>query len=108
MAGGLLILVMPVAFVSRWTASGTLIGFYLLTRGLIKVGLIAALLKNQLWAYPASLVVLGLFILYQTYEILLHHSLIIVAITIFDLIVVYLIWREWGILREHMHRPATS
>jgi uncharacterized membrane protein len=83
-------------------ASGTVIGIYLLTRGLIKLGLVFALLKNQLWAYPASLVVLGLFILYQAYLIVLSHSLIIITITIFDLIVVYFIWREYGILREHL------
>jgi uncharacterized membrane protein len=54
--------------------SGTFIALYLLSRGLVKVVLIAALLKNQLWAYPASLVVLGLFTLYQLYQIATTHS----------------------------------
>lgn len=79
------------------------IGIYLLTRGLIKLGLVAALLKKQLWAYPASLVVLGLFILYQAYEFVVGHSILIAAITFFDLIVVYLIWREYAIIRRHAH-----
>ena len=38
--------------------SGTVVfvAFYLLSRGLIKVFLIVGLLRNKLWAYPASLV----------------------------------------------------
>jgi len=80
---------------------GALIGFYLFTRGLIKLGLVVALLKDQLWAYPLSLLILGLFIIYQIYEIVTAHSVLMVIITIFDLVVVYLVWREWGILRRH-------
>ena len=78
--------------------SGTFIALYLLSRGLIKVLLIWAMLKNKLWAYPASLVVLGLFVLYQIYEIALHHSITIVVLTIFDLIVMYFIWKEYQVL----------
>jgi uncharacterized membrane protein len=83
-------------------ASGTLIAVYLLSRGLIKLGLVVALLKNQLWAYPASLAVLGLFMLYQTYEIITTHSLLMVVLTLFDLLVVYLIWSEYLIVRERV------
>src|SRR5579872_2633171 len=42
--------------------------FYLLSHGLIKGGLVAGLLKEKIWAYPASFVVFGLFILYQLYR----------------------------------------
>src|SRR5437899_9969540 len=34
---------------------------YLLSHGAIKIWVVIGLLKNKLWAYPASLVVLGLF-----------------------------------------------
>src|SRR6185312_15820867 len=44
------------------TFGGALIGFYLFSRGFIKLGLVVALLKDQLWAYPLSILVLGLFI----------------------------------------------
>jgi uncharacterized membrane protein len=79
--------------------SGTFIALYLLSRGLIKVLLIWAMLKNKLWAYPASLVVLGLFVLYQVYEIVHTGSWAIVALTFFDLIVMYFIWREYQVLK---------
>jgi len=85
-------------------AGGTFIAIYLLSRGLIKLGLVAALLKNQLWAYPSSLIVLGLFVIYQIYQIVVAYSLLLVLLTIFDLIVMYFIWREYDIVRRH---PAT-
>lgn len=75
--------------------------FFLLTRGLIKCGLIWALLKNVLWAYPWSLAVMALFVLYQTYEYVQTGSLLLAGITVFDLIVMYFIWREWRIVRRH-------
>jgi len=81
-------------------ASGTFLAVYLITRGLIKVGLIFALIKNQLWAYPSSLVVLGLFVIYQGYQIVTTGSGIIVALTIFDLIVMWFIWKEYQIVRS--------
>ncbi|MDB4992364.1 MAG: hypothetical protein JWL75_609 [Parcubacteria group bacterium] len=85
--------------------SGTavFVAIYLLSRGLIKCLLIYALLRNILWAYPASLTVLGLFVIYQIYEILTLGSVFVIAITLFDLVVMYFIWREWRIV---LKRPA--
>ena len=81
--------------------SALFVSLYLLSRGLIKCFLIGALLRNILWAYPASLIVLALFLVYQAYEIATKGSIFVVAISIFDLIVMYLIWREWSIVKRH-------
>ena len=90
-------------FAQHFSVAATIIiGVYLLSRGLIKLGLVVALLKNKLWAYPASLLVLGLFVVYQTYEIIIGHSLLILALTLFDLVVLYLIWKEYAIVRQHL------
>ena len=80
--------------------SGTVafVAFYLLSRGLIKVFLIVGLLRNKLWAYPASLVVLAVLVVYQLYQLISSYSLILIAITVFDLFVMYFIWREWRIV----------
>lgn len=83
-------------------ASSTFIAFYLFSRGLIKLVLVVALLKNQLWAYPSSLAVLAAFVIYQIYQIAITHSLVVVGITVFDLVVMYYVWREWMILKEHL------
>jgi uncharacterized membrane protein len=80
--------------------SSLFVALYLLSRGLIKLLLIIALLKNQLWAYPLSLGVLGLFVLYQTYQIITSHSVFIIALTLFDLVVMWFIWREYEVLRS--------
>ncbi len=74
-------------------------GLYLLSHGVIKIILVFALLKNKLWAYPWSLVVLGLFIVYQVYRFTLAHSIFLILLTIFDLIVMWLIWKEYGIMK---------
>ena len=83
------------------------LAFYLLIRGLVKTFLIAQLLMNKVWAYPASLIVLGLFVLYQLYEIITLHSILVIALTVFDLIVMYLIWHEYTIVRTHREATRT-
>ncbi len=77
------------------------VAFFLFSRGLIKCFLIWALLRNILWAYPASLAVMGALVLYQLYEIFLTGSVFIIGITAFDLVVIYFIWREWRIVLRH-------
>ncbi len=88
------------------TGAVTFVAAYLISRGLIKAWLIWSLLKDRLWAYPASLLVLGGFVLYQCYQILTDHSIIVAGITIFDLIVMYFIWREWRIVKRHRAHTA--
>lgn len=91
----------------QFTAATTFVAIYLLSRGLVKVFLIWALLKNKLWAYPVSLVVLTLFLIYQTYQIITMHSVIVLGISIFDLFVIYFIWREYQIVRAHRAKSSS-
>jgi uncharacterized membrane protein len=42
---------------------------YLLSHGVAKVVLVVALLRDQLWAYPATIALLGAFIAYQLYRL---------------------------------------
>ncbi|TAL79264.1 MAG: DUF2127 domain-containing protein [Burkholderiaceae bacterium] len=73
---------------------------YLLSHGAVKVFLVICLLKNKLWAYPVSLGVLGLFILYQAYRFSYTHSIGLIVLTLFDLVVMVLIWHEYRHLRQ--------
>ncbi|RWE31673.1 MAG: DUF2127 domain-containing protein [Mesorhizobium sp.] len=75
--------------------------FYLLSHGLIKIALVAGLLRGKLWAYPASLVALLLFIVYQLYRFSYTHSAGLIVLTIFDLIVIWLIWHEYRLVLRH-------
>src|ERR1700716_454575 len=76
--------------------------FYLLSHGVIKVFLVAGLLRNNLWAYPASLVVLGLFIVYQLYRFSYTHGVGLIVLTVFDVIVMGLIWHEYRLVSRRL------
>ena len=69
--------------------------FYLFSHGIIKAFLVAGLLRNRLWAYPVSLVVLGLFIVYQLYRFSYTNGFGLVVLTVFDVFVMGLIWHEY-------------
>ncbi len=70
-------------------------GLYLLSHGAIKLVLIVGLLRNKLWAYPASLAVFALFILYQMIRYFRTYSVWLLVLTVLDLIVMWLIWHEY-------------
>ena len=57
--------------------------------------LVAGLLRGKLWVYPAALWFLAAFAGYQSYRFALDHSLALLALTIVDLVVMWLIWREY-------------
>ena len=69
---------------------------YLLTHGVIKVVLVVAVLRNKLWAYPWMIGALLLFIGYQLYRITLAPTPGMIALTVFDIAIVVLTWREYG------------
>jgi uncharacterized membrane protein len=78
------------------TPSAELFGaFYLLIHGAIKILLVAGLLKKKPWAYPASLSILTLFVFYQLYQISYSHSVGLILLTIFDALVIFLVWHEY-------------
>lgn len=92
----------PVALFLRHSAAslgnGTGKGFaaaYLLVHGLIKLLLVAGLLRRKLWSYPASLWVLGAFVLYQLDRYATTHSAWLLILTALDLVVIALVWHEW-------------
>ena len=78
---------------------------YLLTYGLAKVGLVAGLLRGKLWSYPAALIVLGLFLGYQIYRLSHTHSLGLAFLSLLDLAILALIWRDYQYLKAHRQHP---
>jgi len=81
-------------------ASKSFYAFYLLSHGAIKLLLVIGLLRNQVWSYPASLVAMAAFIVYQLYRFSYTHSPGLIALTLFDLVVIALIWHEWRMQRR--------
>lgn len=76
---------------------------YLLSHGIIKIFLVIGLLRNKLWAYPSAIVVFFLFIAYQLYRFTYTHSIFLILLTVFDLIVIWLTWHEYKIVRKHLN-----
>jgi uncharacterized membrane protein len=76
--------------------------FYLLSHGLVKVVLVIGLLREKLWAYPACFAVFGAFIAYQLYRYSYTHEVALIALSIFDLFVIYLAVHEYRLLRRHL------
>ena len=76
--------------------------FYLLSHGIIKGILVIGLLREKLWAYPASFAVFSAFIAYQLYRYSYTHDFALILLSIFDLFVIYLAVHEYRLLRKHL------
>ena len=76
--------------------------FYLLSHGIVKGLLVVGLLRQKIWAYPASFVVFSLFIAYQLYRYSFTHDAILILLSIFDLFVIALAVHEYRLLRKHL------
>ncbi|GAA2097234.1 DUF2127 domain-containing protein [Microlunatus panaciterrae] len=91
------------------TGNGLVFGsIYLLAHGIVKIVLVVALLQNRLWAYPWMIGVLIIFIGYQAYRIVLAPGPAMIILTVFDLAIVALTWREYRKQREHRAARTSS
>ena len=83
--------------------------FYLLSHGIVKVFLVINLLRNKLWAYPATIAVLVIFILYQIQRLAHGYSAFMVLLTLFDIFLIILTWHEYKVVEKHRkhlpHKP---
>jgi uncharacterized membrane protein len=72
---------------------------YLLVHGVVKVGLIAGLLRRRLWAYPLAIVAFVAFVLYQIYRYSHTHADYLLFLSALDAVVIGLTWLEYRRLR---------
>ena len=77
---------------------------YPLTHGVAKVVLVVAVLRDQIWAYPAIIVLLLAFIVYQLYRLALRPTIALTLLTLFDAVVVVLTWKEYPAPNIRGHR----
>lgn len=98
-----------VDFASKLTIGATLYAaIYLLAHGLVKVVLASAVWREKLWAYSWMLGFLLLFIAYQCYELATEWRWTMFGLTIFDLVVLWLTWREYTIHRAQFRNKNAS
>lgn len=79
---------------------------YLWVHAAVKLTAVVGILRNQLWAYPFSLISLGLLMLYQVYSMSVKFSAGMLVLTVFDAIILWLIWREYGKVRPALTRRS--
>jgi uncharacterized membrane protein len=104
----------PIANALRLAAQGlttdaqSFAAWYLFSHGAIKLVLVGGVLANRVWAYPAFIVAMAGFILYQVYRMSFDFSLFLAAITIVDLVVAALALHEYRFVRRdrHLHRET--
>jgi uncharacterized membrane protein len=68
---------------------------FLLSHGVTKVALITCLWMNKLWAYPLTIVVFAAFGIYQAYRYTHTHSVWLLVLTVFDMVLIFLTWEEY-------------
>ncbi len=68
---------------------------YLLGHGLIKLAVVLLLARRISAAYPLAIAVFSGFVLYQLHRWTLTQSPAMLALSVFDLLVIWLTWREW-------------
>ena len=71
------------------------VGIYLFFHGLVKIGVVAALLSGRRWAYPTAIIALGLFIVYQLTRYAYTHAPALLLISLFDAFIIFMVWREY-------------
>ncbi|MEI7885024.1 MAG: DUF2127 domain-containing protein [Clostridia bacterium] len=69
--------------------------FYLLSHGTVKMVIILLLWKKKLWAYPLSVVMLIVFIVYQLYHYTSSHSVMLLLLTLLDIAMIVLTVLEY-------------
>jgi uncharacterized membrane protein len=79
---------------------------YLLSHGIVKVVLVVAVLKDRLWAYPWMMTFLAVFIVYQSWLLIVDATPGLAALTIFDVAILWLTWREY--LKRRTATPAPA
>ena len=78
-------------------------GIYLLAHGLVKIAMVAGLLRGLRWSYPVAVALMTAFIGYQGYRLFHQPSPLLGLLTVIDVTVTALIVREW---RHLPARPA--
>lgn len=74
-------------------------GWYLLLHGGLKLAMVLMLWARVLWAYPAAMVVLSGFVIYQLFEFLHNGSPFLLMLAFFDLMMIALVWQEYKALK---------
>jgi len=83
------------AFASQSHEAFVIGGLYLVAHGFLKLFISGSLWRNYIWAYPAAMVFLGLFIFYEVIRIAQTGSVPFICLAIFDILMLWLVIHEY-------------
>ena len=72
--------------------------WYLITQGMVKLLTIIALSRGHRWFFPIGAAILSVFVGYQLIHIWMDFSGVLLVLTLFDIVVVTLVMREYQAL----------
>lgn len=82
---------------------------YLAIHAAVKLISVIGLLRNKMWAYPFALITLGILTLYQVYDIIFGTgSFFVILLTVFDVAILVLIWREYQKVKVNRIKPGSN
>jgi uncharacterized membrane protein len=81
---------------------------YLLTHGLVKLVIVVGLLRREHWAYYVAFVFLGGFVVYQIYRMTDAPTVGLALLTVFDIVIIGLTWREYRRMRARRTDPLLT
>jgi uncharacterized membrane protein len=76
------------------------VGIYLLAVGVINMVLVIGLLASALWSYPTALGAIALLMAYQLYRYTHTHALALLVLSVYDCVVLWLVWNEYRVVRS--------
>ena len=71
----------------------------------MKIVIVVGLLRREHWAYYVAFIFLGGFAIYQTYRMTYAPSVGLALLTAFDLLIIWLTWREYRRMRASRPPP---
>ena len=78
---------------------------YLFGHGAVKIFFVAGLWREKMWAFPPALTILSAFVVYQVYRLSQHASPSLLILSIIDLFVIVVIWREYQVRKRSLSFP---
>lgn len=85
-----------VAYGQTFTITSLKLGMiFLLTHGIVKMVMILLLWNQKMWAFPFSIIAFAAFVVFQTYHLIGSFSIMLLALTILDILVIILTILEY-------------
>lgn len=71
------------------------LAFYMIFWGVIDVVLSLSVLKEKKWAFPLTMVLIGLFVVYELYRFSYTHSFLLAMVICIDFILIWVIGKKY-------------